>query len=169
MKKIRTAGALVALLAVVGLAPAAAASGHGRDVPFKGTVSGELQFLPAPDCPTWGLATTAIDVPGVASHLGRITMSSRHCSPAGADFGPGTMTFTAANGDQLFSTYSGSAPFPGPGTDIVHGTSHNTITGGTGRFEHATGYFDQTAAIQFQGFDDFSWPATWTWTGVIHY
>lgn len=84
----------------------------------------------------------------------------RHCSPAGEDFGPGAMTFTAANGDELFATYTGSAPFPGPGTDVVEATSHATVEGGTGRFEGATGHIDLTATITFQGLDDMSWPAT---------
>jgi hypothetical protein len=169
MKRIRTAGVLLALLAVVGLAPAAGASGSGQAVPFKGIASGELQFLPAPDCPGWGLETTAIDVPGVGSHLGQMTMFSRHCTPVGDEIGPGTQTFTAANGDKIFTTYTGSAPYPEPGTDFVVGVTHNTVTGGTGRFEGATGHLEVTGRIQFQGFDDMSWPGTWTWTGTIHY
>ena len=168
MKRIRTAGVLLALLALMGLAPAAGASGSGHDVPFKSTVIGQVQFLPATDCPS-GFATTTIDVPGVASHLGVMTMSSRHCAPMGDAFGPGTMTLVAANGDELFATYSGSAPFPGPGTEVIVGTSHATIVGGTGRFEGAGGYFDTTITLQFEGFADPSWPGTWVSTGMIHY
>lgn len=169
MRTIRSVGAVVALLAVVGLSPAAGASGSGQEGPFKGVVSGEVEFLPATDCLTWGLATTMTDVPGVGSHLGRMTMSSRHCSPAGDDFGPGTMTFTAANGDEILATYTGTAPFPGPGAEVIEGTSHATIVGGTGRFEGAEGHVDMTITLQFQGFDDMSWPGTWVWTGMISY
>lgn len=162
-------GALVALLAVVGLAPAATASGSGQYVPFKGMVSGEAQFLPAPECLPWGLATTATDLPGVGSHFGRMTVSSRHCAPAGDELGPGTMTFKAANGDELVTTYTGTAPFPGPGTQFIVVHTHNTVTGGTGRFEGATGHIDVTATVEFQGLDDMSWPGTWVWTGMIRY
>jgi hypothetical protein len=168
MTRIRTAGVLLALLALVGLAPAAGASGSGQDVPIKGTVSGQVQFLPATDCPS-GFATTMVDVPGVTSHLGLMTWSSRHCAPMGDAFGPGTMTWVAANGDELFMAYSGSAPFPGPGVDVIEGESHATIVGGTGRFEDAEGYVDTTFTLQFEGFGDPSWPGVWVSTGMIHY
>jgi hypothetical protein len=169
MKRIRSAGLLVALLAVVGLAPAAGASGSGQWVPFKGRVSGEVEFLPAPECQPWGLATTVTEVPGVGSHLGRMTMSSRHCAPSGDEIGPGTMTFTAANGDQIFTTYTGTAPFPEPGTQFVVAQTHAIVTGGTGRFSGATGHLDVTGTVEFQGLDDMSWPGVWVWTGMINY
>jgi hypothetical protein len=52
----------------------------------------------------------------------------------------GTQTFTAANGDQIFSTFSGFIPDPDAnGTLLI--TNNNIITGGTGRFAGATGNF----------------------------
>ena len=51
----------------------------------------------------------------------------------------GTSTLTAANGDQIFSTFSGSAV--GPDNDTIRVTNNNIITGGTGSFAGATGSF----------------------------
>ena len=45
----------------------------------------------------------------------------------------GTWTLTAANGDQLFLDMTGY------GIDDHHGFGQFTVTGGTGRFEGATG------------------------------
>ena len=77
---------------------------------------------------------------GTATHLGRYTTAGSFLvdlTTAGAG-GPGIMV--AANGDQLFNTGSGQATPTGvPGELSIAGTS--TITGGTGRFERATGSF----------------------------
>ncbi|KAB7739387.1 hypothetical protein GA707_20350 [Nostocoides sp. F2B08] len=75
----------------------------------------------------------------------------------------------AANGDALYMTYTGSAPFPAPGTEVIVGTTTATITGGTGRFEDATGTVEMVFEIQFEGFEDPSWAAIWTMTGMINY
>jgi hypothetical protein len=57
-----------------------------------------------------------------------------------AGTGLGHATFVAADGDSLFSTDSGQAtPTADPG--ILSITEMATITGGTGRFEGATGSF----------------------------
>jgi hypothetical protein len=57
-----------------------------------------------------------------------------------AGTGLGHAIFVAANGDRLFSTGSGQAtPTAEPGELSINETS--TITGGTGRFEGATGSF----------------------------
>jgi hypothetical protein len=79
------------------------------------------------------------------------------------------MTVVAANGDKLFATYSGTAAFPGPGVNIISGTSDAIIVGGTGRFENAEGHFHTTFELVFEGFGDPSWPITQISTGVIRY
>ena len=48
----------------------------------------------------------------------------------------------AANGDELFSTFTGSGIFTSPTT--TQSTQVNTITGGTGRFAGASGTFAVT-------------------------
>ncbi len=47
----------------------------------------------------------------------------------------------AANGDELFSTFTGSGVFASP---TAESTQVNTITGGTGRFADASGTFTIT-------------------------
>ena len=80
---------------------------------------------------------------GQCLHLGRATFSMTHCT--NVDFATGTGAFelgvmrvTAANGDQLFMTEHGTFQAT-PDPPVSHATSWWTITGGTGRFEGATG------------------------------
>jgi len=71
------------------------------------------------------------------------------------------LTFTALNGDQLFTTTAGQeTAFIPP--NISHVTFSAEIVGGTGRFARATGTFiiRQTAAIDFAA-------ATSTGTGAF--
>jgi hypothetical protein len=77
---------------------------------------------------------------GHATHLGRFTVSYEVevTLPAGA--GVGTAIFTAANGDLLFTEFTGQAePTADPDVSFIEETQ--TITGGTGRFEGASGGF----------------------------
>lgn len=79
---------------------------------------------------------------GHARHMGRITWQSHEtvdaCSnPPGADVN-GQFVLTAANGDQVFGEYVTLAQLNfGIGQVSALGTFQ--ITGGTGRFENATG------------------------------
>jgi len=79
------------------------------------------------------------------------------------------MTLTGANGDQIYLVYSGSAPFPAPGTEgsIIVADIDFEVTGGTGRFEGATGGGEMTAYIVFAGFGVPAWPARWVWEGTV--
>ena len=162
----------VVTAAVVGLGVTAGAESTAR--PFEGTVVGEVNFLPAPNCPI-GLKTVS-DAQGTFSHLGLTTMHAEHCTPTGDFITGGHQTLVAANGDQLEIEYNGFAPFPTPTTTVIHVTGDFKITGGTGRFANATGgqldsdwdTYNYTADIVFPGFDANGrplpgpWPATWT-------
>jgi hypothetical protein len=162
-------GALVLLAALMGFGVAAAAAETGgTDRPFTGTIAGSATFSPDPTCPFTGLRTLS-QASGTASHLGRVTMVSEHCTPPADAITGGHMTFVAANGDELHMTYSGTAgPFPSlGGVIVVH--SHNVVVGGTGRFAGATGEAHVTALVTFAGLGVPVWPATWTWDGTISY
>ncbi|MDQ6763590.1 MAG: hypothetical protein M3015_13300 [Bacteroidota bacterium] len=52
----------------------------------------------------------------------------------------GTATITAENGDEIYSTHTGSVVGP-DSTGVLLITENNIITGGTGRFAGATGSF----------------------------
>ena len=79
---------------------------------------------------------------GTATHAGKYDIVNSHClDPATGALTNGTFVKTAANGDQLFGIYVGSASViqtPAPiGIFGISGTI--TFTGGTGRFTGATG------------------------------
>ena len=125
----------------------------GADLPFRGsfTREGVGEFNCPPTCPPTVLTITSENV-GEATHLGRFTATSVDEVNLITDAGTGTWTFTAANGDQLYTTTVGlehhdvapgevcHAPIIGP---LVgnHAELEATITGGTGRFAGATGTF----------------------------
>jgi hypothetical protein len=88
---------------------------------------------------------------GKATHLGNTSLEIKqwwtkvHPNPPPAEppgffsYGQGEITFTAANGDQLYATYWGWADHQDdPPTEIL---TNGIFTGGTGRFEEATGTF----------------------------
>jgi hypothetical protein len=51
----------------------------------------------------------------------------------------GTATFTAANGDEFYTSFTGTATPNNDGSLTIF--NNHTITGGTGRFQNATGHF----------------------------
>ena len=87
---------------------------------------------------------------GNATHLGRFTMTVADVVTLATATSSGTLTFTAANGDQLFATTAGGEDqFTPP--NISHVTLAATIVVGTGRFASATGTFtmERTGTINF--------------------
>jgi hypothetical protein len=170
-----------AVLAVAGaamliLAIAVPASADATVRPFRGWVAGEVSFVEvpttvcAPSATVFGGVRTEGSAIGTSTHLGTTVMTSRHCTPAGEAFGPGTMQLVSAQGDEVWIQYTGSAPFPIPGvTTVIDATMQFQIVGGTGRFAEAVGSGTMHAEIVFEGFGDPSWPAWWAWSGTIGY
>ena len=76
---------------------------------------------------------------GYATQLGRFTATYSAVAGLGTSTATGDYSFTAANGDQLFATFIGSAVDIAPG--VMSFTEIATIVGGTGRFVAATGTF----------------------------
>ena len=82
-------------------------------------------------------------------HLGRATAVAEQVvtftGPASA-IASNTTTYTAANGDQLFATWTGTATSVGPDNTF---SGLETYTGGTGRFAGASGsaWIDGTASF----------------------
>lgn len=94
------------------------------------------------DCGPIGVAPAILVGSGVSSHLGRITSVStwESCELFAGDLVvTGTMTTTAANGDEITATFDMTFPalVPGEPNDFVIDL---TIVGGTGRFAGVTGF-----------------------------
>jgi hypothetical protein len=95
-----------------------------------------------------------IDVTGTESHLGKVTA---HYTGVATPTGPNTLSISgssvevAANGDKLYATHRGSATLDAAFN--AQGTLVNTITGGTGRFENASGVETGTFKMTTRSFD----------------
>jgi hypothetical protein len=143
-----------------GTVPADAAQSRSSEVPFKSFCETTVQVLADNN----GVLTLDIDGEGKATHLGKITTYS--ISTVNTNGFPwqqsGPMEFVAANGNQLFGTYSGIA-VPGPEGISFEGTWE--ITSGTGNYEGVTG------SGVYEGTSVFTGPANGigeiTYTGTL--
>jgi hypothetical protein len=135
---------VIAVVALVLAGPTTA----GELVPFQGGGSGVLY------------ADFTISGVGQLTHMGRMTFASNMV---------GGVTFTAANGDMLFVFGLGSEVI-----DSTHILNDHVISGGTGRFQDATGSF--TTLLEFASplfttppptSSAFPIPFTWVLEGVI--
>ena len=144
-------GLLLALLAVLSLAGLLAA---GEQVPFKGSLEGEVTVTPL-DPP---YVRVDVDATGEATQLGKFTLSIPHVVDRSTFTAVGSYEFTAANGDKLFADFTGhSAPTADP--NVIYIVETATITDGTGRFAGATGgftaerWFDRVAGTTLGDFE----------------
>jgi hypothetical protein len=115
----------------------AARGGSAR--PFGGRCDTEITVLaPLPADPP-NLQRLHIDYECQLQHLGHTTASNEQIvtftSPT-TGTSSNTTTYTAANGDQLFSTWTGMVTANGP--DVIF-SGPETYSGGTGRFTNASG------------------------------
>lgn len=136
----------LSMLALGAAAASPLALAEQRQVPFKASVVTQEIINPlAPDfsrCPSGLVGTTTGQ--GTASLLEAVTLLATDC-PLTSDyvnffFSDGWLTLTAANGDKLTASYSGTLlPVPGanPPVHAINGTF--SVTGGTGRFAGARG------------------------------
>ncbi len=154
------------------LAPrAAVAAVNPQPRPFQGTLTGMVIWANGP-CEPWGARTGSV-VQGEVTHLGRTSANGSHCASAdGSHALDGHMTFTAANGDQLIATYTAAqvpAPPPPPLMAVEEGML--VITGGTGRFQGATGQVPFTVRVVINSpvSPDMAWPAVFSFAGTIKY
>ncbi len=115
------------------------------EVPFKGSYTTSFVIVQGPPNIIQNVSGT-----GIVSPLGASTFEATvyiTATPTPPFMVTGKRTITAANGDQLFTTFTGTS------TPVVNGMNgadlHETITGGTGRFANATGSFTNTARNNF--------------------
>jgi len=123
---------LTLLLMAVALAFPAHSIGAKKQVPFRGTAEGATVRV-SPDPGGVGLAVLAH---GNATHLGRFSREETILFNPATGTLTGLIAFTAANGDQLFGTVEGGF------VSATVATGTYTFTGGTGRFQNASGEAD---------------------------
>ncbi len=108
-----------------------------KDRPFTGSYTTSSEILQPPP-----FFKTRITGTGHATHLGNgtfVALSTIDFTTQPPFHLGGTATFTAANGDEFYTTFTGTSTPNGQGTfDIINA---HVITGGTGRFQNATGNF----------------------------
>ncbi len=135
---------LIAILLAAGMVPASVFA-DGQNTPYKaGGPEEVVQEAPHPDC---GPTRLKVDIKGSgqATYLGQYSIIRQHCfNPATATFEEGRFEKTAASGDKIWGTYSGTvvnvlefAEDGSPVVVVIH--SPWTINGGTGRFFDAEG------------------------------
>lgn len=117
---------------------------NGRDavrVPFKLTGEGIGTGAEAqPPCDD-GFTPTGNVAHGTGTHLGRFTSIHRQCvNFETLEFRDGTVTYHAANGDQLHATFEGFLSPTGE-TGVLSFDNPAHAVGGTGRFKEAEGLF----------------------------
>ena len=138
---------LVALVAALAVALAGVVvSAVAAETPFKGTYSAvETNQLVFP------ILSVNREGTGTATYLGKYTEHATFQVNVLTLSGTGPATFTAANGDTLFTSGVGQATPISP--TVVSIVEVYTVTGGTGRFADATGTFtlvrtlDQTTGV----------------------
>lgn len=135
MKRYSSAASL-ALAVVVGLGLAGPVAA-GEQVPFKGSLGGDVERTFIPGNPPRVLVE--VEGTGKATQLGQFTFTAPHFVNLATRTAAGTYEFIAANGDKVFADFTGQATPIGGGVLYIEETA--TITGGTGRFAGATGSF----------------------------
>jgi hypothetical protein len=124
----------------------AGAAGTEQARPFGGTVSLVLTEEPLFQFP---IVSVHYNLTGEATHLGRFTgtlqvdIDISHAEE-GTETSSGTIVLTAANGDQVTGSVTGSGTVDGENRHIVETV---VVTGGTGRFADATGTFAITRDV----------------------
>lgn len=125
------------------------ADGNRPARPFSGSATGMVTDVVPPN-------ELLIEYTGTATHLGRFTREEQLFLNPDGSF-DGTIVFTAANGDELWLDFEGA--FTSPTT--AEGTY--TFTGGTGRFEGASG------GATFEAYTPDGIHVEATFTGTIRY
>jgi VCBS repeat-containing protein len=136
MTKIKAIALAVWLALTTLLLASAPASADGRTVHIRGDGAGTIRVNT-----TTGALTG--EESGFANHLGKFTVDLQGTATISADGtvnGNGTLTIVTANGDQLTGTFTVTGREPTLTVAV-------TITGGTGRFAHASGTLTVTCVL----------------------
>jgi hypothetical protein len=151
MSSFRRLALAAALLTVLGIGLTATAA---QPVPFQGRADVSITSV----VDTLPIRVLTASATGEATHLGRFTRTETLTINLLTGTFTGSLTFTAANGDQLKADIAGH--FTSPTGDSAEGTY--AFTGGTGRFQNAQGNAAFVAASNGMSFDV-------TFSGTIQY
>ena len=135
-----TIGLFLTALTLLTLARTAMAE---DSVSFKGK---EVFVSSTPVSFSFPLATSQTVAEGRLTHFGRYTLTSVTVINVMVASATGIFTMTFANGDKLFATMTGYALQP---FSLQETVATYTVTGGTGRFEGATGGWNSEAHFDF--------------------
>jgi len=143
------------------------AGDNPNERPFWGAFSGVANFMPAAECDAIsGIQTIAL-TDGRMTHLGKSEFSTSHCPTEDGMYALlGEATMVAANGDELSFTYT--AETVAPPLSIIQEIDM-VITGGTGRFDGASGELSGHVYIDFLGMTTPDWPLKFVLSGYIVY
>jgi hypothetical protein len=132
---------------------------EGSMLPFKARYTFHFVSGPVEACSVAGFFRTYGAGEGTGTHLGHFSVTASQCGLPGGITEGGRGTYTAANGDLLYFTYTGRTSRTG---FTVNLSSSGTFVGGTGRFEGATGSATAIGSV------DLSTGKAWdVWTGTI--
>ncbi len=153
-----------------GTAAAQAAKGPAtvpRDI--RGTPDGRFDFTRMWGDEWWQFYSDS-RATGTISHLGLAFVYTTHVPNfATGALERGTFRIVAASGDEIHGAYEGAATYDALREDLVHGAATFAISGGTGRFNGATGTIDATF---LETLDDPTWASAkvaWTLAGTVRY
>lgn len=110
---------------------------NNKEVPIKGTYTTSAKILVGPP-----IMQQEITGYGESSHLGRsmfIAYPTIYFTTPPPFNNSGTSVFKAANGDEFYTTFTGTVTPNSQGSNTV--VMYHIINGGTGRFHQATGNF----------------------------
>ena len=173
---VRTARTVLVAAALAALAAVPTASAGKAATPFKATLKGSVAYYVPDVCPpSCRTFTTMVYASGQATGIGRITIKSWHRPYDPDNHRDGHVTIVAADGDRLYGRYDYK------GSDVIP----VTFTGGTGRFDGASGTAVMKARVTmrfkaappcdkktdaFACLDpDVPWPWSATISGTIEY
>jgi len=130
--------------------PALANGGNEEDLPFKGTVSGNIPADLGPPVPGSNgcVFSFMVSNAGTATVLGNFTGESNFVPNLCDGSYTGSFNWVATNGDRIYGWFMGqNLPTQTPG--VFNNVETAVITGGTGRFKHATGMFNNYGQVNF--------------------
>jgi len=166
----RRFAAILGVVAILAFTAGPVVAKGAEQRPFKGVGQGHGMVVLDAGCPNFGGLRSVFTTAGRATHMGAFTLDFNHCTPAGPFLVGTEMTFAAANGDEVYATYT-AGPFPVVGADpqVFDAPVDFVIVGGSGRFEGASGGGHITLTVAWPGFEPNYWPATLVFAGTIGY